>query len=189
MRQYLRAKLHGIRVTGAELNYHGSITLDPEICDRAGIEPLEFVDIWNRASGARLSTYVIFGEPGSRCCVLNGAAARTCQVGDPVIIAASEYATSDRLTQLRPVVLTFDADNQIDQVLRYEIYASAERRHDFRLVEDGAAERQPPASAPRGRSAGARSVRSAPDLAALRADLAGRGWTKADIDAFVRRHL
>src|ERR1700760_1661111 len=78
----IRAKLHGIRVTGADLNYHGSITLDPEHGQRAGLYPLEFVDIWNKNSGARLSTYVIYGAPGSRCCVLNGAAARTCQVGD-----------------------------------------------------------------------------------------------------------
>src|SRR3954453_15238075 len=80
MLKVVRAKLHAIRVTGADLNYHGSITLGPEHCTEAGIYPLEFVEIWNKHSGARLSTYVIYGEPGSRCCVLNGAAARTCQV-------------------------------------------------------------------------------------------------------------
>src|SRR5215210_7113755 len=87
MLKIIRAKLHAIRVTGADLNYHGSITLDPEHCTEAGIYPLEFVEIWNKHSGARLTTYVIYGEPGSRCCVLNGAAARTCQVRDEVIIA------------------------------------------------------------------------------------------------------
>ena len=48
-------------------------------------DPLEFVEIWNKMSGARISTYVLYGPAGSRCCILNGAAARTCQVGDEVI--------------------------------------------------------------------------------------------------------
>jgi aspartate 1-decarboxylase len=91
MIKVVRAKLHGIRVTGADLNYHGSITLDPEHCKAAGIYPLEFVEIWNKSTAARISTYVIFGEAGSRCCILNGAAARTCHAGDEVIIAASDY--------------------------------------------------------------------------------------------------
>jgi aspartate 1-decarboxylase len=91
MIKVIRAKLHAIRVTGADLDYHGSITLDPEHCAAARIYPLEFVEIWNKNSGARISTYVIFGEAGSRCCILNGAAARTCQIGDQVIVAASEY--------------------------------------------------------------------------------------------------
>ncbi len=54
MIQIVRAKLHGITITGSDLNYHGSVTLDPEICETAGIYPLEFVEIWNRNSGARL---------------------------------------------------------------------------------------------------------------------------------------
>ncbi len=70
--QVVRAKLHGLTVTDANLEYQGSITLDPLHCEAVGIYPLEFVDIWNRNSGARLSTYVIFGEPGSGCCILIG---------------------------------------------------------------------------------------------------------------------
>lgn len=73
MMKVIRAKLHGIRVTNADLNYHGSITLDPDHCALAGLYPMEFVEIWNKNSGARISTYVIYGEAGSRCCVLNGA--------------------------------------------------------------------------------------------------------------------
>lgn len=53
MIRVIRAKLHGIRVTNADLNYHGSITLDPDHCEAAGIFPLEFVDIWNKHSGTR----------------------------------------------------------------------------------------------------------------------------------------
>lgn len=59
MKKFVAAKLHGIRVTESDLNYHGSITLDPDHCETAGILPMEFVDIWNKQSGARISTYVI----------------------------------------------------------------------------------------------------------------------------------
>ena len=133
--QVVRAKLHGLTVTDANLNYQGSITLDPLHCEAVGIYPLEFVDIWNRNSGARLSTYVIFGEPGSRCCVLNGAAARTCQPGDTVIIAASAFIEPPALYDLDPKVLVFGPDNQIDRELRYQVRPSAERDFDFRIVD------------------------------------------------------
>jgi aspartate 1-decarboxylase len=91
MRKVVGGKLHGIRVTEANLDYHGSITLDPEHCEAAGILPLEFVEVWNKHSGARISTYVILGERGSRCCIVNGAAARTCQRGDELIVCSSIY--------------------------------------------------------------------------------------------------
>src|SRR6516225_1824669 len=131
MIKIIRAKLHGIRVTSADLDYHGSITLDPEHCEAAGIYPLEFVDIWNKNSGARISTYVIFGEAGSRCCILNGAAARTCQVGDQVIIAASEFVERSELGDFAPVVLTFHSDNSIDARLQYCVQPSTKGHYDF----------------------------------------------------------
>ncbi|NRP70011.1 Aspartate 1-decarboxylase 2 [Ensifer psoraleae] len=99
MRKLVAGKLHGIYVTEANLNYHGSITLDPDHCEEAGILPMEFVEIWNRNSGARISTYVILGERGSRCCVLNGATARTCQPGDQ---SNSVYLDESRITSLKP---------------------------------------------------------------------------------------
>ncbi|MER9645264.1 aspartate 1-decarboxylase [Mesorhizobium sp. M0239] len=119
MRKVVAAKLHGITVTDADLNYHGSITLDPDHCNEAGIFPLEFVDIWNKSSGARISTYVIYGERGSRCCVLNGAAARTCQVGDEVIVCSSIYIEDHQIVQIEPRVLTFDRDNSVSNRLFY----------------------------------------------------------------------
>ncbi len=142
MIKIVRAKFHGIRVTGADLNYHGSITLDPEQCALAGIYPLEFVEIWNKNSGARISTYVIFGEPGSRCCVLNGAAARTCQKGDEVIIAASQSIEPRDLYTVKPKVLTFHPDNRVDRVLCYDVYKGETRDFDFRTLDitDGEAE-------------------------------------------------
>jgi aspartate 1-decarboxylase len=137
MLKVVRAKLHAIRVTGADLNYHGSITLDPNHCAEAAIYPLEFVEIWNKHSGARISTYVIYGVPGSRCCILNGAAARTCQVGDEIIIAALSYVQPRDLYTLEPRVLTFRPDNSIDQRLSYQVFESEARKFDFRILEHG----------------------------------------------------
>jgi len=137
MLKIIRAKLHAIRVTAADLNYHGSITLDPDHCTEAGIFPLEFVEIWNKHSGARISTYVIYGVPGSRCCILNGAAARTCQVGDEVISAASSYVQSHDLYTLEPRVLTFRPDNSVGQRLSYQVFESEARKFDFRILEHG----------------------------------------------------
>jgi aspartate 1-decarboxylase len=132
MIRIVRAKLHGIRVTGADLNYHGSITLDPEHCKQAGIYPLEFVEIWNKATAARISTYVIYGEAGSRCCILNGAAARTCHAGDEVIIAASDYIDPKELPSVSPRVLTFKPDNEVDEVLAYRVEEAGEH-FDFHI--------------------------------------------------------
>ncbi|MER8900083.1 aspartate 1-decarboxylase [Mesorhizobium sp. M0676] len=120
MRKVVAAKLHGITVTDADLNYHGSITLDPDHCDEAGIFPLEFVEIWNKASGARISTYVIYGERGSGCCVLNGAAARTCQVGDEIIICSSAYIEEHQIGEIKPRVLTFNRDNSVRDRMFYD---------------------------------------------------------------------
>lgn len=116
----LIAKLHGIRVTGADLHYEGSIALDPEHCELVGLLPFEFVEIWNKATGARISTYVIFGERGSRCCILNGAAARTCQAGDELIIAAHAQCSADEIARLRPRVLVYGSDNTVQSLLDYE---------------------------------------------------------------------
>jgi len=173
----IRAKLHGLRVTGADLHYHGSITLDPEHCDRAGLYPTEFVEIWNKASGARLTTYVIFGEAGSRCCILNGAAARTCQVGDELIIAAAAEVAPKDLYDLRPRVLTFTPNNDIDQVLHYEVYKSDAREFDFRIVSD--ATHQP---------ASTHNYANV-DVRGIRAELKAKGFADPEIENFIGKFL
>jgi aspartate 1-decarboxylase len=135
MLKAVRAKLHGIRVTGADLHYHGSITLDPEICREAGLYPLEFVDIWNKNSGQRISTYVIHGIPGSRCCIMNGAAARTCQTGDEIIICAAEYLqTPEELCRLKPHVLVFNQDNTVAEHLRYDVSRNGRQEYSFAIL-------------------------------------------------------
>ena len=134
VRKVVAGKLHGIRVTGADLDYHGSITLDPDHCEAAGILPMEFVDIWNKNSGARISTYVIYGERGSQCCILNGAAARTCQKGDEIIICNSVYVTEPEIEQIKPVILTFHADNAIDERLSYDVSRDSQNRLSFNII-------------------------------------------------------
>jgi len=111
----LTFKLHGIQVTDANLNYRGSITLDKEFCLEAGIVPFEFVDIWNKNNGARLSTYVMIGEAGSRCCILNGSAARLCEVGDELIIAGSAMVPREALADHKAKILIFRDDNHVDE--------------------------------------------------------------------------
>lgn len=137
MIKIIRAKLHGLRITGADLNYHGSITLDPETCGKAGIYPLEFVYVWNKNNGQRISTYVIYGKPGSRCCVLNGAAARCCQPGDEVIITAVEYVDKAAdIAGVKPHVLTFDERNNVKEHLRYDVGMAADGAFSFAVVPE-----------------------------------------------------
>lgn len=180
MPKVIRAKLHGIRVTMADLHYHGSITLDPEHCEAAGIYPTEFVDVWNKNSGARLSTYVILGEPGSRCCVLNGAAARTCQVGDELIIAAADELTPAQLYDAKPKVVTFTPNNDIDQILAYEVFKSDKRPFDFRIVDVKGAPCSPETA-----------VHNYPyvDVRAIRTDLRAQGLADPAIEDFIARFL
>ncbi len=130
----VRAKLHDIRVTDADLDYQGSVTLDPDHCEAVGILPLEFVEIWNKNSGARITTYVIHGKRGSRCCVLNGAAARTCQPGDPVIIVARTSVKPDQITAMRPRIALFAADNAIAKLLEYRVGRDSQGRATFRIA-------------------------------------------------------
>jgi aspartate 1-decarboxylase len=113
------AKLHGLRVTGSDLHYEGSIALDPEHCELVGLLPFEFVEIWNKTTGSRISTYVIYGERGKRGCALNGAAARSCQIGDELIIAARAEVEPDELGTIRPRVATFDASNALVDLHEY----------------------------------------------------------------------
>ena len=91
--EVLKAKLLCVTVTEANLNYMGSITIDEDLMDAAGLIAGEKVQIVDNNNGERLETYIIKGERGSGCICLNGAAARKVQVGDTVIIIA--YALMD----------------------------------------------------------------------------------------------
>ncbi|WP_085025922.1 aspartate 1-decarboxylase [Ensifer aridi] len=136
MEKYVGGKLHGIRVTGSKLNYHGSITIDADFCREVGLKPLEYVEIWNKMSGARISTYVLYGKGGSRCCILNGAAARTCQEGDEIIIASSIYGEVDDIIALKPRVLVFGADNGVVDRITYEVFRRPDGSLDMTVTSE-----------------------------------------------------
>ncbi|TDM04728.1 aspartate 1-decarboxylase [Macrococcus carouselicus] len=113
----MHGKIHRARVTQADLNYVGSITIDTDILEAVDILPNEKVAIVNNNNGARLETYVIAGERGSGVICLNGAAARLVQVGDIVIIMNYVELTDEEARQHRPKVAVMDADNRIAEMI------------------------------------------------------------------------
>ncbi len=109
----LKSKLHRVRVTQAELNYVGSVTIDEDLMDAAGLLENEQVHIVNNNNGERLITYVIKGERGTGIVCLNGAAARRAQVGDIVIIITYAMMTPDEARTHKPTVVFPDDNNHL----------------------------------------------------------------------------
>ena len=103
--QLMKSKIHRVTVTGANLNYIGSITLDRKLMEEAGIVEGERVFIVDNNNGERLDTYVIAGEYGSGTVCLNGAAARKVQPGDIVIIIAYAKMTPEEAKDFKPKVI------------------------------------------------------------------------------------
>lgn len=103
--QVLKSKIHRVTVTEARLDYIGSITIDEDLLDAAGILPGERVYIVNNNNGARLDTYTIAGERGKGTICLNGAAARLVQPGDIVIIMSYATMTPDEARTFTPKVI------------------------------------------------------------------------------------
>jgi len=108
-RVLLKSKIHRAVVTDANLDYEGSISIDPVLCQRADLVEFERVDIYNCNNGNRFSTYVILGKPGEIC--LNGAAARLVHRGDLVIIASYAHYTPHEVTAHKPKLVFVDAHN------------------------------------------------------------------------------
>ena len=106
--QIMKSKIHRVTVTEARLDYIGSITIDQDLMDAAGILPGERVFIVNNHNGARLDTYAIAGERGSGVICLNGAAARMVQPGDIVIIMAYALMTPEEAAGFTPKVIVPD---------------------------------------------------------------------------------
>lgn len=109
----MNGKIHRAVVTEANLNYVGSITIDPVLLEAANILPNELVQVVNNNNGERLETYVIEGERGSGEICLNGAAARKVQVGDVVIIISYVQLDESELDGYEPNVVIVDQDNNI----------------------------------------------------------------------------
>ena len=116
----LKGKIHRAVVKQAELNYVGSITVDPKLMEAAGILEYENVQIVDIENGSRFETYTINGEPGSGMICLNGAAARQVQTGDHIIIIAYAQMTPEEAHEFRPKVVFVDEDNKISKVTAYE---------------------------------------------------------------------
>ncbi len=116
----LKSKIHRATITQAELNYVGSVTIDEELMEASGLYEYERVHIVNVNSGSRIETYVIAGERGSGVICLNGAAARSGQKGDKVIIMAYADMTPDEIKEHAPKVVFVDDQNRIESVASYE---------------------------------------------------------------------
>ncbi len=105
MIEVLKSKLHCVTVTEANLNYMGSITIDEDLMDAAGMIAGEKVQIVDNNNGERFETYIIKGERGTGCICLNGAAARKVQVGDVVIIMSYALMDFQEAKTFKPTVV------------------------------------------------------------------------------------
>jgi aspartate 1-decarboxylase len=119
-RTMMNAKIHRARVTEANLNYVGSITIDTDILDAVGLVANEKVQIVNNNNGARFETYIIPGQRGSGVVCLNGAAARLVQEGDIVIIISYALVAEDKIPYHQPKVAIMDENNRIVEMLHAE---------------------------------------------------------------------
>ncbi|MBN2732463.1 MAG: aspartate 1-decarboxylase [Balneolaceae bacterium] len=118
-----KSKLHQMKVTEANLHYEGSITIDADLLDEAGILPYEKVQVVNITNGSRLETYTIAGERGKRTCCLNGAAARLTQVGDRIIVISYAEMTPEEAQNHKPQVVIVDENNDPKTIVDETDYA------------------------------------------------------------------
>ena len=114
MRAMLKSKIHRATVTGADINYEGSISIDTRLMEAADILPYEQVQVLNVNNGARFETYAIKGEKGEIC--LNGAAARLAVKGDIVIILTYQHIKDEDLQNYHPKLVYVDSQNNISRI-------------------------------------------------------------------------
>ncbi|HUJ17781.1 MAG TPA: aspartate 1-decarboxylase [Nitrospirota bacterium] len=112
-RLMLRSKIHRAAVTDANLEYEGSLTVDPVLLETAGILPYEQVSVSNLNNGERFETYVIPGKRGSGEMVLNGPTARKGVKGDKIIVFCYEYFNEDELKTYQPKIVLVDENNRV----------------------------------------------------------------------------
>lgn len=108
----LKGKIHGARVTAADLHYEGSILIDSSLLEQAGILPYESVQVWNLTNGNRFETYTIPAPPDSGTILVNGAAARLTQSGDKIIITAFCEICEEEARSYSPKVVLVDNENK-----------------------------------------------------------------------------
>lgn len=115
-RKMLKSKIHRARVTQADLDYEGSITISPELLKAADILPNEAVNVWNITAGTRFETYAITGLPGSEAICVNGAAAHLVTPGDLIIIASFSQVLEEDCATWSPTVVFVDEFNQLKEI-------------------------------------------------------------------------
>jgi aspartate 1-decarboxylase len=113
LRTMMKAKIHRATVTDANLDYHGSITIDETLLEKSGIIPYEQVDIYNITNGERFTTYAITGPRDSGVICINGAAAHRAKKGDLVIIVSYAMYENRELENFEPKVVFVDRENKI----------------------------------------------------------------------------
>jgi aspartate 1-decarboxylase len=113
LRLMLRSKIHRATVTGADLDYEGSLALDQDLIDAAGMLPYEQIMVSNLQNGERFETYIIPGPRGSGMVCLNGPTARKAMIGDLIIIFCYEYYSQDELANYKPTIVKVDGENRI----------------------------------------------------------------------------
>ncbi len=123
-RRMFASKIHRATVTGADVDYEGSVTIDRDLLDAAGILEWEEVQIWDVTNGARLATYAIEGERGSGDICINGAAAHLVSPGDLVIIATFAELEDAEAREHTPTVVFVDERNRVKE-LRAEVAGPA----------------------------------------------------------------
>jgi len=111
--QVLKSKLHRARVTAADVNYEGSLSIDRDLMDRAGLRPYERILCGNLANGERFETYAIPARRGSRAIVLNGATAHLGKVGDRIIIMSFAVVDERQAKKWKPRCVALDAKNAV----------------------------------------------------------------------------
>jgi aspartate 1-decarboxylase len=112
----LKSKIHRATVTGADIDYEGSITIDKELMGVAKLVEYEKVDVYNISNGQRFSTYVMKGEHGRGEICLNGAAARLVSVGDLIIICSYSHHDEKEVGKHKPVIVHVDEKNRIKEI-------------------------------------------------------------------------
>ncbi|MFN3976013.1 MAG: aspartate 1-decarboxylase [Aquificaceae bacterium] len=127
----LKSKVHRAKITGAELHYEGSLSLDLALMEVANLLPFEKIEVYNVSNGARFSTYVIPAPKYSGEVRLNGAAARLGAVGDIVIIASYGLFNEEELKSYRPLLVYVDEYNQIREVKRGMIIEGVGSTYDW----------------------------------------------------------
>ena len=123
MRTMLKSKIHRARVTDANIDYEGSVTIDSKLMAKADILPYEQVHVLNVNNGARFTTYAIEGEAGSGCICLNGAAARLAVKGDIVIILSYTTVPEEEVKDFKPKIVHVNEKNAIVTKLDEKIFA------------------------------------------------------------------